>query len=340
MATAHFQAIMAASYKPTGGGVGDMGSHKYWRVQFGKTINQISRLAEMDMKIGGLDKTTGGTPIASSQANSPNGAAAAFDKNNSTYFVSGGLAGEWLGYVFASATKIDSVGFTGASVSPDRNPRGMMLFSSDDGISWTLQTDWFDSAGALTAGQYRQWSVSKTNYLRNDDAAHRYWRIRPLGVSGNTAYVGLRELKFCDDAETDLTTGGTGIGSTPGGSNPISNAFDKSASSEWRSAALTEEMWLGYDFGSPVLVQKVKITTVTSSAAHIKDFVIEFSDDGTNWIPTTVILDAVYGSAAESTYVLRRLNPIFFVSKLSRYIVAYRNSISVSKISRYIIYKP
>lgn len=121
-------------------------------------------------------------------------------------------------------------------------------------------------------------------------AAHRYWALLVTARPGTGNGVAIAE------AVMRSTIGGANIaiGGTAGGTNnvghPPANAFDGNGATEWRDGATGgNPVRLSYDFGSPVDVAEVVVTTPGAASAYNGATYgpaacwIQWSDNGTAW---------------------------------------------------------
>jgi hypothetical protein len=122
-------------------------------------------------------------------------------------------------------------------------------------------------------------------------SAHRYWRlyITSSNDGGAQVFVRIHEIEMRASAGgPDQCNGGTVIYSdynTLADGVPA-NAFDNNINSNWKSNGVPGVIhWIGYDFGEPVDVAEISITTQGTETP--KTFAIQYSDDGTNWETVT-----------------------------------------------------
>lgn len=115
-------------------------------------------------------------------------------------------------------------------------------------------------------------------------AGHRYWRLRCIGLTDNNTNV-VATLQF------RATVGGGALMGTPIGSAPWNNrqdmvaawAFDDDPSTRFFS--VQAGAWLGLDFGPGVapVVAEYAVGAGWYNMETPRNFVIEWSDDGTVW---------------------------------------------------------
>lgn len=129
-------------------------------------------------------------------------------------------------------------------------------------------------------------------------AAHAWWRILVTANHGNP-YTAIAEVEMRETpGGADLCEGGTAI-SSPYFSNggdwvcTPDKAFDNdliTPQSLWHSRdAWSFPVWLGYHFTAPVELVEITMTFRTTwqsqsnSGQSIRDFSVQWSDDGANW---------------------------------------------------------
>lgn len=137
--------------------------------------------------------------------------------------------------------------------------------------------------------------------------AHEYWRVRVTAVdSGSTVSIGeiqMRELP----GEVDLCTGGTASADSVFGGYVAANAFDNNGNTRWSNGG-SLPAWVAYQFASPVEIGEVRITAPDagnySSGQMPKDFVLEYSDDGSSWTQAGegIVGQPVLGVSEQRTY--------------------------------------
>lgn len=124
-----------------------------------------------------------------------------------------------------------------------------------------------------------------------NNTAHRYWRIWIKTIQVQSAYASMTELELRATAGgPDQCNGGTPIASGYYNTNTPSKAFDDitTGANYWVSqSAINGPRWIGYQFANPVRVTEIAITaedgTATSHQGDLKDFDLQYSDDGVTW---------------------------------------------------------
>ena len=119
--------------------------------------------------------------------------------------------------------------------------------------------------------------------------SHVYWRIYITAsdsVDPWKAQIGEMEYRATLGG-ADQAAGGTATASSTYSSFPPANGFDDDTATSWAcdiDVALPQ--WLQYQFSSAVEVAQVAITSGITEARADRapnDFLIQYSDDGSNW---------------------------------------------------------
>jgi hypothetical protein len=230
----------------------------------------------------------GGTAICSgANAGSPE---RAFDGNHETFWTSAerGLQVKgraWLGYAFVEPQAVCSIRVAQTSNRPFRQDRVLVQASRDGGLTWQ---DVVSEAVDLSGGQVSVFDLPKTI------APAQAWRVVAAGDNAKSpgdAWT-LYELGFFIDAAERpsypaIALQGEPISSGYGSDTP-ERAFDGSEDSFWvspqRGAAVAGEAWIGYAFGEPQAVQRIRLRQ-TSNPPFRQDVVrVENSvDGGSSW---------------------------------------------------------
>lgn len=126
-------------------------------------------------------------------------------------------------------------------------------------------------------------------------AGHRYWRVFVVTPDGDASWTSINRLEMYSSAldgaaRVDRCVGGTPISSTQGGfggGEVRANAFDDTNASIWTTAAPAANRlncWLGYDFGSPIAIDRFALQARDASLSQTpRDFRLEYSDDAVTW---------------------------------------------------------
>lgn len=123
----------------------------------------------------------------------------------------------------------------------------------------------------------------------NPHGSHRYWRFFPTAGNGRNDYITIADLAFrSTPGGVSVATGGTPIQSGNYDGNGVpANAFDGNASTYWESQKGTAgaDIWIGYDFGTPVSVAEIGITAHASYSTNERPTqgFVQYSDNGTAW---------------------------------------------------------
>ena len=123
----------------------------------------------------------------------------------------------------------------------------------------------------------------------NPHGTHRYWRFFPTLGNGRNDYIAIADLAFrSTPGGVSVATGGTPIQSGNYDAAGIpANAFDGNANTYWESQKGTAgaDIWIGYDFGTPVSVAEIGITAHASYSTNERPTqgFVQYSDNGTTW---------------------------------------------------------
>lgn len=175
-------------------------------------------------------------------------------------------------------------------------PTGVTVNIEEDEVVFDLNLSgdvWIDFGLVDSKGnkKYYQFSVKGTSDVM-------YWRIYITENNGATNHTSLVELEMYEDLSgPNLCTGGFGITSPEytTGSWGVARAFDgiKDQDVGWATrATVPTPAWVGYKFPSSVNINHIKITSRgTSLTQPPKNFVIQKSEDGVNWIDQWAVTD-------------------------------------------------
>lgn len=126
-------------------------------------------------------------------------------------------------------------------------------------------------------------------------SAHRYWRVFIATNNGEANYTSVNRVEMYSSAldgggRIDRCVGGTPIFSTQGGfsgGEPASGAFDDSNATVWVTAgpaANRLNCWIGYDFGSPIEIDRFALQARGTSLTQTpKGMSLQWSDDNVTW---------------------------------------------------------
>ncbi len=242
---------------------------------------------EMASNPGDPDLCEGGTPRSTGNSTYP--ASNLTDNNTGTLCGSVGFGrNAWVGYTFATPVKVDEVRF---NCHGNEQPQVTALIANL-GTQGNFDGPW-EIKNIVEGVPPLGWGVWHSLDFRRGRPAgatgpHRYWRIRATSPSpGNEMTLwSLTLMEWRDKTGTIISTGGTAIAENSySGDYPASAPY---AGNEWSSAqtAAHTHLWIGYDFGSPVM--PASITTRTHSNVGYynrfpKTINVEWSDDGKMW---------------------------------------------------------
>lgn len=88
----------------------------------------------------------------------------------------------------------------------------------------------------------------------------------------------------------DLCTGGTAFASAYSSSYSPDKAFDDSLSSFWARLVYSDPSYLGYQFASGQVIQRIRIYQVAAGAA--RNFLIQGSNNGSSWTTLSTIVNS------------------------------------------------
>ncbi len=141
-------------------------------------------------------------------------------------------------------------------------------------------------------------------------SAHRTWGVFFRSIP---SYMQLTEVAFLTAASVDLSVGGTAGASTEYGAGlQASNAFDKSTSTDWCSAADDQSCRIWYVH--PAAVEPAKLRIRCSASSYIPDAALKLgvrsSDDfGATWSAEEFTLTIASGAFASGATVVLNIAP-------------------------------
>lgn len=279
-----------------------MAAHRYWRVYISATRGggwpALSQVIFRTVAAG-AQAAVGGTPLESGHYADWT-AARAFDADNASSWSAGDYSPAWIGYDFGASNPVDIVEVAlrsrgdGGDWGADSPSEGRIEYS-DNGSSWTpaftfTVTNWTAGAQLRTA--------TLTAVTPPTAAARRYWRLRML--ANNTGQTGMGEISMAaTPGGADQCTGGTAFASgSYGGSYSPSSAFDNNSTSNWFQSGSYVGIYIGYDFGTPVDVNEVRVVRAAEDPPgtfHI--FVVESSPDNVAWTFEWLCYNTAWSSA-------------------------------------------
>ncbi len=118
-------------------------------------------------------------------------------------------------------------------------------------------------------------------------AAHLYWRLNITANAGDTSFLAIAEIEMrATVGGADQCAGGTAAASLADPGAPVTNAFDNDAATRWSTTSGTLTGWIRYQFAAPVDVAQYTIQAhPTTPLRSPKDWALEYSDDGSAWVP-------------------------------------------------------
>jgi hypothetical protein len=115
---------------------------------------------------------------------------------------------------------------------------------------------------------------------------HRYWRLAVVGASTGNPYIRISGIELQDALGNDLTDTEGGSAFSP--VNTPSAAFDNNVNTDWDSGSLSGgEKVIGWDFGvgNEQAIAAFAFYQKESGSNLMTQFRLEYSDDGTNYVP-------------------------------------------------------
>lgn len=278
--------ILAGATPRAGGGAG----HRHWRLYFPNAGNQYLAFSEVEMysAIGGPNRCGSGT-VSASSVYGANAAANAFDGNTGTLWSTNVFSGaHWLAYDFG--TPVDVVQFKLRN-APTNYQSPVTLQYSDDGSSWT------DATPLLQPG--RQVDSGSQTYLVG--GVKTYWRIY-VSANQSSGYTNISELEFRESVGgADVSSPGQPgrVDSAYAGTTNESHMVDNNTGNYWESANGVPH-WVWYAFGREVELAELSLRTGPYAGESPKDFLIQYSGDGTNWTTAKTVTGSTGWSAWET----------------------------------------
>lgn len=189
-------------------------------------------------------------------------------------------------------------------------------------------SDMFEIVGAgVYVIPYPQ--ITATITATGSVGTHRYWRFASLtggndGNAGSIGYLGIAEIEMHTSVGgADVTGSGTASASSYRAGLEPYRAFDNNVTTKWSSNGQIVGDWLAYDFGVGVAYEivEVKMTARNDGFQNqmMLDFVVEFSDDGTNWTPYWAVLgQSAYSSGETRTFACPTLGAATYWALIAR----------------------
>lgn len=302
-------------------------ANRYWMVYSRRyereNYNANYSCAEMKFYEGGVDVTSGGTPIGDVQYSGSNTPTQAFDGNNSTYYASLYTGECWLGYDFGSGVTRDitSVDFRARGDFDGQALQAGQLYYSQDGVNWL--PDWpFLSLPQWATGELR-------TFTEGGLSGKYFWRVRFTsrqgGVSGASP-IGVHEVQFRAVAGVAATDTNLVVGLAKASGNyqdsaayQPGRAFDGVVTGDnayvgddTRGGYYHDGHWVGMIFPAGREVAELSMTARTTFEADSPaSFVIEYSEDnGFTWTTTDTYSGLTWTSGETKTFAVSGTTPI------------------------------
>ena len=133
--------------------------------------------------------------------------------------------------------------------------------------------------------------------------AHTYWRILSVTDSGGLALGQISMAATFGGA--NQCTGGTASANSTYGGLPASNCFTGNPSDFWSSNGDSLNVWIQYQFPSPVDVLELVIFPRPDYLANgqgLRLFELQYSDDGTNFTTFASWIPSAWSSGVSQTF--------------------------------------
>jgi alpha-L-fucosidase 2 len=241
----------------------------------GQSVDYIPEIRDEGLTLCSV----GGTASASSQ-DSVNGADKAFDRIETTGWISGNTnPSAWLQYQYPAAgpwravTQYKLVSSTTASA----DPRDWQLQGSLNGTTWiTLDTR---SGETFTA------RAQARRFLFPNAVPYRFYRLNITATAGGAGSgVQLAEFQLWADAGNDRASASIENGTVEG----AAKAFDGLNNTKWYNSNVSPTGWLqlSYGDGAAWAISQYALTSANDSPGRDpRDWQLEGSQDGATWIP-------------------------------------------------------
>ena len=126
-------------------------------------------------------------------------------------------------------------------------------------------------------------------------AAYTRYRIYVTKNAGGTkGYVAINELGLFEDADhlgPNLCTGSVVTASHQNGTYVAANAIDGNASTVWETDSSATDKWLAVQLPKAKVVRSFYLSQTVWSAETPRDFLIQGSNDGSNWTTLAEFVD-------------------------------------------------
>jgi len=220
-------------------------------------------------------------------------AANATDGNGGTRWEStAGVSPSWLSVDLGVAKALTSVVIDWEAA----NAANYQIQGSNDNTNWTtLKTVTGGAFGNRTdtnavSGNYRYVRVYCTERSAGNQWGYSIWELK---VYGNTPSSSSSSAASAGNLNIAAATASTQI-------QPASNAVDKNSGTRWESAVNTDPSWLTLDLGSARNLSSVAIDWEAANAAN---YLIQGSNDNTNWVQLASKTGGTFGNRTDTTAV-------------------------------------
>lgn len=138
-------------------------------------------------------------------------------------------------------------------------------------------------------------------------AAYTRYRIYVTKNAGGTkGYVAINELGLFEDADhlgPNLCTGSVVTASHQNGTYVAANAIDGNASTVWETDSSATDKWLAVQLPEAKVVRSFYLSQTTWPGETPRDFLIQGSNDGTNWTTLAAFVDFATGNYSGYTSI-------------------------------------
>ena len=135
---------------------------------------------------------------------------------------------------------------------------------------------------------------------------------------GNNGYFAINELGLFEDADSsgvDLCLGAVASASNTNGAYVAANAIDGVPSTVWETTSASGDKWFSVQLPSAKAIRSLYLSSTTWGGECPRDFLIQGSNDGTNWTTIVAFNDFVTTTSGFSGYAAFNLS-IGGISKL------------------------
>lgn len=274
-------------------GLTDPGARQRWRVRIRDGGNAGGYCAATTMRLldtaNGIPFDLSGATLTASHSRAGQGVALLRDRITYTWWGADKNlpVDKTIEVDFGSGNekRVGAVQFAARDDFPEQSPRCFDV-EYHDGSGW--QKAWSERSDRTfyTETELRE---SVAPYTSGDVApaigAHAYWRLVSWR-GGNPDYWSVGEIELRDsDGGADLASGGSPLYSQQRSGFEASKAFDNNLSTAW-SPAMNPSVptYIGYHLSSAAAIVQVAMTARDNFTEQmVRDFVVEYSDDGSTW---------------------------------------------------------